>query len=117
MPYFIILPLWLVAVAGMAAATVATRLAQRLRPAYPFAWRILVWTSVGFVTANALVMLFYFVAAQAAAMAGPGPHHPLAKIGLASALLLAPIAGSVGGFLAGLALAVWLAVRATRPQQ
>jgi hypothetical protein len=116
MAYFIILPLWLVAVAGIASVTIATRFVPRFGPAYPFVWRILLWTSVGFLFANGLVLVFYVVAARLAGSLGP-PPHPVSQVVLGSALLLAPIAGSVGGFLGGLAFGVWLAMRAMRKQR
>lgn|SRR5512146_2410010 len=97
LPYLFLLPPWAVAVLAMAAATMATRVAPRLRPAYPYAWRILLWSNIGFVAANVLVQVFYPVLAAV-------------QVGLDFALVAAPI----GCVLAGIVAGIWLAHRATR---
>lgn len=116
MAYFIILPLWGIALVGMTGATMATRLVPRLAPAYPFAWRMLLWSSVTFVGSNVIVLAFYVLAARIAGSIGQSAH-PAAQLGLGAALLLAPVVASGAGFVGGAGVGAWLAHRATRKRQ
>ncbi len=112
MTWFVILPLWLASLGAMALATVATRVVARLAPAFPYAWRVLVWSSVGFVAANALVLAGFVVVARA--VDGAPPASGAAKVGLGAALLLAPVIASAAGFLGGAGPGVVLAWRVSR---
>jgi hypothetical protein len=50
-PYFFVIPVLILAVLAMSEASILCALVRRLRPAYPFTWRLLVWSSVGCLSA------------------------------------------------------------------
>jgi hypothetical protein len=114
MPYFLICPLWGLAVISLLAVTLATRVVRRLAPGYPFAWRILLWSSVGFLAANALLL---------AALVGGGvladklPRASglvgyAAAFGVAGAVFLGPFLASAAGFAGGAVVGAYLGFRA-----
>ena len=115
MPYFFIIPPFGIAVLLLAGFTVACRVAPSLTPLFPFAWRILLWSTVGFAVANGAVLLLFLVPAftPAAAPADPGAREAL-RIGVAAGLLLGPFIASALGFMAGSTLGVFLALRSLR---
>ncbi len=110
MLYFFILAAWCFAVLLMAGATVATRVVEGLRPVYPIAWRVLLWSSAGFVAGNALVFGTYFAIARIAALFPQQEPQP-PNVVLAAVLLAAPVVGSFAGFCAGVVLGAWLGLR------
>lgn len=113
MAYFLILPLWLASVLVMAAVAVATRVLRGGSAAFPYAWRILLWSSLGFLTANGLLLGGCALVASAAG-AGAGAAHPLVGLGLVAALLLGPIVASAAGFGGGALVGFVLAWRSRR---
>lgn len=54
MPYFLLLPLFVLASAAAAAGTLVVWFSRRLRPMFPFVWRAWLWGTLGFFAANAL---------------------------------------------------------------
>ena len=115
MPYFFILPAFGIAVLLLVGFTVACRIAPSLEPMFPFAWRIMLWSTVGFVVANAVVLLLFLVPAFApeCAQGDPGAREA-SRIGLAAGLLLGPFIASALGFMAGSTFGVFLALRSLR---
>ncbi len=115
MPYFFILPVVAGIVLLLGGFAIACRLAPSLRPLYPFAWRILVWSTAGVVAANAAVLLLFLVPAVAPEdlAADRGAGAPL-KIFLAAGLLVGPLVATALGFMVGSTVGVYLALRALR---
>lgn len=115
MAYFFILPAFGVAVLLLGGFAIACRVAPSLNPLFPFAWRILLWSTVGFAVANGAVLLLFLVPAfaPAAAPGDPGAREAL-KIGLAAGLLVGPFIASALGFMAGSTFGVFLALRSLR---
>ena len=115
MPYFFILPAFGIAVLFLGGFAVACRVAPSLAPLFPFAWRILLWSTVGFVVANGAVLLLCLVPAfvPEGAPGDPGAREVL-KIGLAAGLLVGPFVASALGFMAGSTFGVFLALRSLR---
>lgn len=115
MPYFFILPAFGIAVLLLAGFAIACRVVPSLGPLFPFAWRILLWSTVGFAVANGAVLLLFLVPAFApeGAPGDPGAREAL-RIGLAAGLLLGPFIASALGFMAGSTFGVFLALRSMR---
>jgi hypothetical protein len=61
MPYFFVLPIFILTIAGLSTASVIAACVPRLRPALPFLWRVLLWSSPGFLLANIPVLCLDFV--------------------------------------------------------
>lgn len=119
MPYFFILPVWLAAFVVMAGVTLTTRLVRRFAPVYPFAWRVLLWSSIGTWAANALAFACWFVAAQVFEAAQPPPIASPAgqvarTVAVVGVLFVGPFVVSAAGFAGGTALGASLAFRARR---
>ena len=96
MAYFFILPAFIVwLIIGMVSLA-----ALRTRPIYPYAWRILLWSSVGFVIAN---VLFMIAVAGAAVLVGPGPAEAERTAGRDALQLFFGLSAVVGPILASLA--------------
>ncbi len=108
MTYFLVLPAWLLAVLAMGAVTVAVRVVPRLSPAYRYAWRVLLWSSIGFVVANGAMVGLYLLVARADTSGAAGDA---AKVGIAAALFLGPVVASAVGFVGGAAAGAVLAWR------
>jgi len=115
MAYFLFLSAFGVAVLLLGGFAIACRVAPSLNPLFPFAWRILLWSTVGFAVANGAVLLLFLVPAfaPAAAPGEPGAREAL-KIGLAAGLLVGPFIASALGFMAGSTFGVFLALRSLR---
>lgn len=115
MPYHFIVTIVSAVVVLLGGFAIACRAAPSLRPLFPFAWRILLWSTVGVVVANAAVLLLFLVPAFAPAGApeGSGAQGAL-KIGLAVGLLLGPFIATALGFMAGSIFGVFLALRSAR---
>ena len=116
MAYFFILPafvVWLI-VAAIGLAIVRTN--NRFSGVYPYAWRVVLWSTAGFIVANALLII---VVAGAANVLGPGlPERTLTRDALQLIMglgaILGPIPASLVGWLGGAALGAVLAGRAER---
>ncbi len=116
MPYFFVLPVVGVVVLLLGGFALACRVTPSLRPLFPFAWRILAWSTVGVVTANGAVFLLYLVPAfSPEELAADQGARGLLKIVLAAGLLVGPLVATALGFMAGSTLGVFLALRALRP--
>ncbi len=115
MPYFFVLPAVGAVVVLLGAFTLACRLSPSLRPLFPFAWRILLWSTAGIVAANGAVFSLYLVPALAPEelAADQGVRGAL-RIVLAAGLLVGPLAATALGFMAGSTLGTFLALRALR---
>ncbi len=115
MPYFFVLPVVGAVVLLLGAFTLACRATPSLRPLFPFAWRILLWSTAGVVAANAAVFLLYLVPAFAPEeLAADQGARGLLRIFLAAGLLVGPLVATALGFMAGSTLGAVLALRALR---
>ncbi len=116
MPYFFVLPVVGVVVLLLGGFALACRLLPSLRPLFPFAWRILLWATVGVVAANGAVFALYLVPAFAPeGLAADQGTRGFLKMILAAGLLVGPLVATALGFMAGSTLGVFLALRALRP--
>ena len=114
MPYFIILPLFVLAVVGLSAATVVVACVPRLRPTLPIVWRVLLWSSLGVVLANIPVFGLYFVPLlleRTHMTPAEGSGMSYLKYGLVAGLLVGPFIASAAGFVGGSYVGVSLARR------
>jgi len=112
--YFFILPAFLLALIFMFFVTLAARFVEVLNPAYPFAWRVLLWSSIGFMLVNALWLLLVIFGATPGGQASEQQTSNLVKFGYAALLFVGPVILSAIGFLGGSVLGVWFAFKATR---
>jgi MFS family permease len=104
MPYFVILPVFLVAMCAEGLGLALCALVPKLRRAVPYGWRVLVGSVVGFVTANLASLLVGVVPVLVASALGIDRDHPGAPVVAAFALLglfLGPLVVSPLGFLGG----------------
>lgn len=111
MTYFFILPafvVWLI-------IGVAFLVFVRTRPLYPYAWRVVLWSSVGFVITNVLLLI---VVAGAMALMGPAPAEAERTMGRDALQLIVglgafvgPVFASLLGWVAGAGAGVLLARR------
>lgn len=113
MPYFFVVPAFVMATLVMAGAALLCAFVSRLRWAYPFAWRMLVWSIVGCVAANLPVLALYLVplAFDRAGISLNTAGSAL-NIVLAAGLLIGPVVASAAGYIGGVLLGYYLALRA-----
>lgn len=115
MPYFFILPAFGIAVVLLGGFTIACRSAPSLNSLFPFAWRILLWSTVGFAVANGAVLLLFLVPVFAPESVPGDPRaREVLKIGLAAGLVAGPFIASALGFVAGSTFGYFLALRSLR---
>jgi len=110
---------WLV-VATLAVGII--RSVPRIAPAFPFVWRIALWATLGFLAANALLLLllgggFLAFGAQASAVnAGGGAARVLWGIGALAGPVIASVAGWSFGGIVGAVLALMHRQRSAAPE-
>ena len=116
--YFIIIPVFACALVCMTCAALASRFIERLRPVYPFAWRVLLGSTLGFVVANGVMLALVLLAVQHDGTADAEQAGDAAKLSFAAALFFGPVIASLLGFIGGSILGVWFAIssRSRRPQ-
>jgi len=115
MPYFFVVQAFVMATLVMAAAALLCAFVSRLRWAYPFAWRMLVWSSVGCVVVNLPVLALYLVPLafdRAGISLNSGGSGSALNIVLAVGLLIGPVVASAAGYIGGVLLGYYLALRA-----
>ena len=115
MPYFFVILVFLIAAIGLSAASILAAVVPRLRPGFPFLWRVLLWSTAGFILANIPVFGLYFVPLlleRTGMTPSSGSSGSFLKLALAGGLLFGPLVASGLGFLGGAAIGVWLARRA-----
>ncbi len=118
MPYFFVLPALGGVVLLLGGFAVACRAAPTLRPLFPFAWRILLWSTVGVLVANGAVFLLYLVPVFAPEeIAADHGARGLLKVFLAAGLLVGPLVASALGFMVGSTFGVYQALRALREKR
>lgn len=117
MPYFFVAAVIAGVVVLLGGLSVACRVVPSLRPLFPFAWRILLWSTAGVVVANGAVLLLFLapLLAPPGAPGDPGGQGGL-RIGLAVGLLIWPFVATALGFMAGSTFGVFLALRSLRPR-
>ena len=119
MPYFFVMAGFILATFILAAITLACAVVPGLRPGFPFAWRVWLWSSVGCVVANVPVFALYFVPValeRSGTMSASGVGRSVLNVMLAGGLLLGPIIASAVGFVGGATAGLALGLRATRLQ-
>lgn len=113
MTYFLILPVFSCALVLMSILTLVARFVAPLKPVFPFSWRVLLWSSVGFLLANGLwllAMMAYSVLAQPIDQS----TEYLVNFGYGVMLILGPVILSVVGFSVGAIVGVLLAFKSLR---
>ncbi len=114
MPYFFVLPMFVLTMLALSVATVLCATVPKLRWALPFAWRVLVWSGMGCIFANVPVFALYALP-LALDRTGLTPESEYAmnalRIVLVAGLLLGPIVASAVGFFGGTLFGVWRAYR------
>ncbi len=107
MPYFFILPLFVLYVAALGAAILCCRLFVPSSPLRSFLVGLLVWSSIGFVVATlAYVAVFVGVTVAYKHLSGNGAST-VAGVGLALLVFVAPFASAAAGVGLGGAYGVW----------
>ena len=104
MPYFVILPAFALALFAEGLGVGLCAVVPRLRSTLPCAWRMLVGSMVGFVTANLGSILLGVVPVLVANAAGVDRDHPLAPVVAGCVLLgmfFGPLVVSPLGFVGG----------------
>ena len=107
MPYFFILPAFVMYVVAMAVAIAVTAVHPPWARHRPFLTSVLIWSSVGFVLAN---VIYVVVAVLAWRVLEPWTAgSPSVVGGMAGILLLfvAPFCAAAVGLAAGVAFAIW----------
>ena len=98
-----------------AAATLAATFFAPFKPFLPFAWRIWLWGSIGFVVANLFLLAILFRFLNGVGIAGAAPRHVdiwgFLFLGL---ILFGPVLFSSAGVLFGCWYGWFLARRRTR---
>lgn len=117
MVYFIILPAFLIVLIAQAAFLAVTSAWPALRFLRPFAWRVLVGSTVGFLAATLTVFAQFFAILLVAKMAGFDPDEfpgRLIAYLVVFTMTLEPILASAIGMGAGSWIGIVLAMRADR---
>lgn len=119
MAYFVILPVFFLWLVVAAIGLVIIRKDSQISHIYPYAWRVVLWSTGGFVLANVLLMI---LVVGAVGVLGPGsPERTVGRdalqlfVGLGG--IVGPIPASLIGWLAGAVLGALLARRAQRNQE
>lgn len=110
MPYFVILPVFAVAVCAEGLGLVLCAANPAWRRAVPYGWRMLVGSLLGFLSANLASLLFGVLPVLCATALHIGKDDPGAQVVAAFALLglfLGPLIASPLGFLGG----AWVGLR------
>lgn len=113
MPYFLILPIFAVAMCAEGVGVLLCAAIPALRRALPYGWRMLVGSLLGFLTANLASLLVGVVPVLCAAAMGIGKDDPGARVAAGFALLglfFGPLIVSPLGFLGG----AWVGLRRAR---
>jgi len=116
MPYFVILPIFAMALCAESIGLLLCAAVPALRRGLPYGWHMLVGSLVGFVTANAASLLVGVVPVLIAAMLGIHKDDPGAQVAAGFALLglfFGPLIVSPLGFLGG----AWVGLRRARRVQ
>ncbi len=116
MPYFVILPIFAVAVCAEGIGLLLCAAIPALRRGLPYGWRMLVGSLLGFLTANLASLLVGVVPVLCAGAMGIGKDDPGARVVVGFTLLglfFGPLIVSPLGFLGG----AWVGLRRARRVQ
>jgi hypothetical protein len=117
MPYFFVVPAFVLAALAMSAASILCAAVPRWRGAFPFAWRILLWSSVGCIVANIPMFGLYLVPLglqRAGVTPDMAADNTALRIVFVACLLIGPFVASAAGYLGGVFIGVRLAARAKK---
>ena len=93
MPYFFVVPAFLVWLLIAGSATLAARSLPSLAPVYPFVWRISLWSTLGFIAGNLVLiaLLWLGFAAIGPSPTQPSTAHGAAQVAWVVSALLGPV--------------------------
>ena len=115
MPYFVILLGFALFSVAAALGTLLAWIWRPLQPLFPFAWRAWLWSTVGFVAANAaLLAVLWLILVMGDHAASMSLMQKAAGILGALTAVLGPFIASAVGLGAGFLLGCFLAWRAVR---
>jgi hypothetical protein len=99
--FFLIVPAFVLLAIGMVAAIFARSDSQTLRSVRPYLASVLLWSTMGFLVANALLVALWFVPGVLSETPGGGSDGRLILL-----LVVGPLAASAGGLIGGAVFAV-----------
>jgi hypothetical protein len=115
-PYFLILPLFAILVSLLVLLTVISALTPSLHHWLPTAWRLLLWCTLGFLLANAILVAVFFIVGRFFFPATEGTWLQIPSGVLGGLLVfLGPFIASAAGVMGGAALAFAKGLKASRP--
>ena len=109
MPYFFILPAFVLYVAGMGAALAATWVYQPARPFRRYIASILLWSSLGFILSTVVYFVVLVGSVYAMDQALNGQPSAAGGIVMGAMLFLGPLIASAVGLAGGAAIGIWRA--------
>jgi hypothetical protein len=112
MPYFIILPAFVLAELILLGALVGTLTIGSLKRFRGALLAVIIWATLGFVVANAIIVAITFGALAVADRTGAG-EWAIVKVLLAALFFVGPFAASIGGAAAGALMGLRRAFRAS----
>jgi hypothetical protein len=114
MPYFFILPAFILYVLAM---SIAVAVASLYRPAAflrPYAVAVLIWSSVGFIASAILYALALVLSVQAMDRATGRDPSIAGRVAMGGMIFVAPFVVSAAGLLGGTMVGVWRGRAKTR---
>jgi len=115
MPYFLILPAFVLYVAGMGAALALTWVYQPARPFRRYIASVLLWSSIGFILSTVVYAVVLVVSVRVMDQALNGQPSTAGGIVMAAILFVGPLLASAAGLGGGAAIGVWRT--RSRPRQ
>ena len=104
MVYFVLLPIFIMWLLLATAMVLLARLKPSLQHMYPIALGIAVWSSIGFIAANLVLILLIWIGGQFVASDNVGSIHQILQLVFGLMVLVGPIAASAIGWAGGLVL-------------
>jgi uncharacterized membrane protein YjfL (UPF0719 family) len=114
MPYFFILPGFVVYLAGMGIALLVTVLHRPAAWLRPYLASVLLWSSIGFVVSTAVYLLALVASVQLMDRILGGKPSTLGGIAMGMMVFVAPFVAAAGGLFGGAAIGVrrhWASIR------
>jgi hypothetical protein len=118
MPYFFILPVFVLYVLALSAAVAVASLYRPAAFLRPYAVAVLIWSSLGFLASSVLYTIALVASAQAMNSVLHGAPSVVGGVAMGGMVFVVPFIASTAGVLGGAAVGLWRASskqrRATR---